>query len=334
MVLRTYWARFVEYNYTLSALANVTIVAALVANEGPVQVTGSNQLSMAGVFGNISNFIVAGHETTANTLAFIITMLALHPETQSKLHQEIDYIFGSERIKNPDSWSFESDFPRLQHGLMGAIQNETMRLFPLSPATIRKVVSPQTIHFDGKEFVLPPECHCYPNIPATHQNPKYWGGTSVGNNEPGRGTSTSGVSPEYIKRQKIQSWDPMRWLQRADCGDTATENEDSEAMRRIKRVNRDLQGIFGKMIHPRPGTFMPFSHGPRSCIGMRFAQVELCAFMARLFAEHEVRIDTDAYESRQEAVNRTINKITVEATTTLTYKPGKHIKLCLVPRRP
>ena len=46
-------------------------------------------------------FLLAGYETTANTLAFTSYLLALNPEIQEKLQAEIDEYFES----NPVSWS-------------------------------------------------------------------------------------------------------------------------------------------------------------------------------------------------------------------------------------
>ncbi len=36
----------------------------------------------------------------------------------------------------------------------------------------------------------------------------------------------------------------------------------------------------GKFLVPEPGSYIPFSDGPRGCIGQRFAMVELCASLA------------------------------------------------------
>ena len=47
-------------------------------------------------------FLLAGNETTANTLAFTSYLLALNPEIQEKLQAEIDEYFESK----PVSWSY------------------------------------------------------------------------------------------------------------------------------------------------------------------------------------------------------------------------------------
>ena len=278
---------------------------------------GTAHLSTEAVYGNISNFIVAGHETTANTLAFIVTMLALRPDIQSKVHEELDHIFGTERILRQELWSYEQDFPLLLNGLVGAVQNETLRLFPLSPTTTRKVLAPQEIYLGGERFVIPAGCRCFPNMPATHTNPKYWGPllprNSVANLHPENERSCP--SESFVIEHKVRQWDPMRWL----SGDHET-------------VLKPSKNRFGQIQPIKPGAYLPFSRGPRGCIGTRFAQVELCAFMARLFAECEVRVDTASEETTEIARNKIIEQITTKATTTLTYKPADDIKLVVVPR--
>ena len=60
------------------------------------------KLSDEEIVSNSILFLLAGNETTANTLAFTSYLLALHPEIQEKLQAEIDEYFESK----PVSWSY------------------------------------------------------------------------------------------------------------------------------------------------------------------------------------------------------------------------------------
>ena len=62
------------------------------------------------IFGNIFAFNLAGHETTANTVAAAIVLLAAHPQYQRWLAEKIDYV-------KPKMKSYESCFPKLQRTL-------------------------------------------------------------------------------------------------------------------------------------------------------------------------------------------------------------------------
>ena len=62
------------------------------------------------IFGNIFAFNLAGHETTANTIAGAIVLLAAFPKYQQWLAEEIDDVA-------PSLNSYENSFPRLQRCL-------------------------------------------------------------------------------------------------------------------------------------------------------------------------------------------------------------------------
>lgn len=84
---------------------------------------------------------VAGHETTANALAWTFYLLAQHPEVEEKLLTELDYVLGS---KPPST----KDLPNLRYTEM--VIKESMRLFP--PAWIFGRVAQQDVSL-GSLFV-------------------------------------------------------------------------------------------------------------------------------------------------------------------------------------
>ncbi|KAL9050150.1 MAG: hypothetical protein Q9206_005205 [Seirophora lacunosa] len=71
------------------------------------------------IFGNIFAYNLAGHETTANTVAFALVLLAAHPHYQEWVRAEIPHPQG---IANAD---YESMFPRLQRCL-AVMSNEQL----------------------------------------------------------------------------------------------------------------------------------------------------------------------------------------------------------------
>ena len=68
----------------------------------------SQTLTDEEILGNVFLFIIAGHDTTANTLGFAIVMLAVHPEIQDWLSEETNAVLGND--KNPD---YEEAYPKL-----------------------------------------------------------------------------------------------------------------------------------------------------------------------------------------------------------------------------
>ena len=75
-----------------------------------------SKLSLADneIFGNIFAYSLAGHETTANTVAAALVLLAANPEYQQWLAEEIDSVCST---SNPETWAYDTIFPKLQRCL-------------------------------------------------------------------------------------------------------------------------------------------------------------------------------------------------------------------------
>jgi cytochrome P450 len=86
-----------------------SFVRALKAHEVQQGDTGKAQgLSKEEILGNMFVINFAGHDTTANTLAFAMLLLATKPHVQEWLAQEV-----SEAVTGDDEWNYASMFPRL-----------------------------------------------------------------------------------------------------------------------------------------------------------------------------------------------------------------------------
>lgn len=67
------------------------------------------------VFGNIFAYSLAGHETTANTVAIALVLLASHPNYQRWLAEEIGNVCSDS--SQPETWDYDTIFPRLHRCL-------------------------------------------------------------------------------------------------------------------------------------------------------------------------------------------------------------------------
>lgn len=92
-------------------------------------------LSAEAVRNEASVLFMAGHETTANTLAWAWFLLSQDAETEARLHAEIDQLGGA-----PATYA---DLPRLR--FTRAVIEETLRLFPPVPIQARETLAPRTI---------------------------------------------------------------------------------------------------------------------------------------------------------------------------------------------
>ena len=215
----------------------------------------SPAVSSAAVLGNIFIFILAGHETSANTLTYAIILLACHPEVQRALQANLDDILGD---RPANEWAFEVDFPKILDGYVGAVMNETLRLYSVLPFIPKKTESvPRTLKLEDRSYTVPASTLIMVNTSATHRNPKHW---------PAAVRSGSAEGPPY----PVSSFNPAHWLQ-------------------YNHSKREGTTLFS----PKPGSFVPFAEGPRACMGKRFAQAQFCAVIASIFTSYSVELAVD-----------------------------------------
>ncbi len=89
------------------------------------------------VSGNVMTMLLAGEDTTANTLAWAIWLLHTHPACLQRARAEVDELAG-----DPAQWTPER-FASLTY--LEACANETMRLKPVAPTLILQALRDTTI---------------------------------------------------------------------------------------------------------------------------------------------------------------------------------------------
>ena len=94
--------------------------------EGMLSDTGDGmKVTEAELKGNIITLLVAGEETTAHTLSWVMYFLSQHPDMQRKLQEEVDRVLGDRFIP---TYEETSSFPYMEAVIM-----ETFRLKPVAP---------------------------------------------------------------------------------------------------------------------------------------------------------------------------------------------------------
>lgn len=103
----------------------------------------------------------AGHETTANALAWTWYLLATHPEARARFHEEIDKVLQG-RTPSAD------DLQLLPY--TRAVFDESLRLYPPAPAVQRKAATPTTVG----SVSLPEGAFVLVGTYNLHRHPAFW----------------------------------------------------------------------------------------------------------------------------------------------------------------
>ncbi|TSK38458.1 Thromboxane-A synthase [Bagarius yarrelli] len=171
------------------------------------------------IIGQAVLFLIAGYETSSNTLAFVCYLLAIHPDCQKKVQKEVDDFFSRH-----DSVDY-TNIQELKY--LDMVVCEALRMYPPAFRYVRTIERDCVVNgqFLPKGASL--------EIPAgfLHSDPEYW-------HEP-------------------EKFIPERFTPEAK----ATRH---------------------------PFVYLPFGAGPRSCVGMRLAQLEIRMALANIFKAFNV----------------------------------------------
>lgn len=196
-----------------------------------------DRLSDDEIFGNLFLFNFAGHDTTANALAFALALLAIEPEMQEWVGEEVAGVFGAREV---GEIKYEEVFPRLVR--CQAVLNESMRLYGPVPYYPRRAASAQAIPLStGASIPVPAGANVVINSAALHTSPEWSHGTGL----------------------PAREFHPKRWI-KMDNGAEVLEQ-------------------------PEGTTYLPWAFGPRTCLGLKFAQVEFVSVLSTIFRQHRLR---------------------------------------------
>ncbi|CAE6434477.1 unnamed protein product [Rhizoctonia solani] len=147
----------------------------LSASDEPSEKSGQ-KLSDSDVGGNAFLFLFAGHETTAHTLSFCLGLLALYPDVQQEVYEQIKQVLGS---RDKLEYSDVNDI-----NLVECVLWEGLRLYPVvthAPkiAMEDSVVSvarngPGATEDTREDFFIPKGANIWLSFTAVHYNPTHW----------------------------------------------------------------------------------------------------------------------------------------------------------------
>ncbi len=109
----------------------------------------------------VMTLLLAGHETTSNALTWTWYLLSQHPDTESRLHAELEQVLGG-RIPTVE------DLPRLPYTHM--VLEEALRLYPPAVGFNRKALADDEVG----GYVVPANTLIWLSPYTTHRHPDFW----------------------------------------------------------------------------------------------------------------------------------------------------------------
>ncbi|XP_068226086.1 cytochrome P450 3A40-like [Palaemon carinicauda] len=175
------------------------------------------------IVANAWMFLIAGFDTTANSLTSTAYLLALNPDIQEKLYKEL-----CEHIQDGyEDVSYET-VHKLKY--LDQVFNETLRYYP---PVVTFITRDTNADYQLGDYLIPKDTNILIPVWQIHHDPKLW--------------------PDPFK------FDPDRFSPEAKASEER-----------------------------HPMSYIPFGAGPRSCPGLRFAQLEAKVALARLLRTYRL----------------------------------------------
>lgn len=259
-----------------------SLTGALIRASEEDKIASEKGLSDQEIYGNMFIFNFAGHDTTANTMAYAIALLAIHPDVQDWVREEVTAVCSG---NTPPE--YDQVFSRLKR--VRALMYEVLRLFPPIVYIPKFTTSHPTVLSVGKDNLqrrdleLPPNTYVVLNIMHLHCASKWWGNDCL-NFRPSRWLATS----DFINASpgRIKSPDEML-IQPA----TGTFIPWATGPRVCPYVTVPLTfppSLWQNVQFQREMCFTYSNGSLTPTRGMKFAQVEFVSVISSLLSRHRV----------------------------------------------
>ncbi|KAF9650971.1 cytochrome P450 [Thelephora ganbajun] len=116
------------------------------------------------------NILIAGRDTTASTLTFMVFLLSLHPEVFERLRAEVLEVVG------PTERPTYENIREMKY--LRAVLNETLRIYPPAPFNVRTSINETTLPEggkDGKPIYVPAQTFISFSPIIMHRRKDLWG---------------------------------------------------------------------------------------------------------------------------------------------------------------
>ena len=118
------------------------------------------------IFGELKTFLVAGFDTTANSMTWFLQNIGTYPEIQKRIQDELDDIFSDDPSRDPSM----DDLKRMKY--LEACIKESMRITSTTPFTVRDCA--EDVEVPSKGIVIPKDATVLVYQYFVHKDKNHW----------------------------------------------------------------------------------------------------------------------------------------------------------------
>ncbi len=251
----------------------------------------------------VATFMLAGHETTANTLSWTLALLSAYPAARERLEEELDCQLRGDVLQAADA----ARLPWTR-----AVVAESMRLYPPAWTVERDAIADDEVAGTpvpaGSLVAVPPY--------LVHRHPEFW-------------PDPAGFDPRRFLPAGRQSGDPPR-RELADQSCQPALSQEPATREPVNQEPVNQEPVNQEPVNQEPVSevpagqsrhryaYIPFGGGRRACVGSSFAELETVIVLASIARRY--RLELTASELPKPIAN-------------VTLRPGRNLPMRLLRRR-
>ena len=270
---------------------------------------GDKPLDDAALANEFGVYFAAGIESAGNAMTWTTYLISQHPEVEAKIVAELGGAGLLATAESPTPRPVEySDLARLPY--LGWVCKEAMRVRPVaSSGTTRRVARDLVI----RGHLVPKGSVVLCPLDAVHHLEANWGADAAVFRPERWGEAGCEYLPTLSKSGSVVSGDVAL---EASSGSSSSAAVDGDAY-------LAAQGDVADVEREKVKRFIPFSVGPRQCIGQSLARLMHDGGIAALYQRFSFRLAERAGTPEQ---------VESEVVLRLTLQPGKGLWMNAVPR--